>query len=247
MIKKIIKAVLKSLPFDFTKNQQYDTQTQQILRRHCKEFSNCIDIGCHKGEVLDWILAAAPQGQHYGFEPLPDLYLALKSRYAAQKNCCFSDIALSDKAGEATFNYVVTNPAYSGLQKRNYDKPNEKDETITVKTATLDSFLDSVLPADYAVDFIKIDVEGGELQVLRGAVQTLRRCQPIVVFEHGLGAADCYGTKPKDVWQLFADCNMSVSLMKSWLKGAPALSLAEFEQQFEQAKNYYFIAYPKKS
>jgi FkbM family methyltransferase len=241
MIKKIIKAVLKSLPFDFTKNQQYDSQTQKILRRHCSPYSNCIDIGCHKGEVLDWILAAAPQGVHYGFEPLPDLYADLCNRYAEKQNCSFSDIALSDKAGEATFNYVISNPAYSGLQKRNYDKPNEQDKTITVKTATLDS----VLPADYTVHFIKIDVEGGELQVLRGAVETLRRCQPIVVFEHGLGAADCYGTKPADVWQLFADCNMSVSLMNNWLKDLPALALAEFEQQFEQAKNYYFIAYPK--
>lgn len=240
MIKKTIKALLKSLPFAFTKNQQYDQQTKQILQRHCKPNSNCIDIGCHKGEVLDWILNAAPNGHHWGFEPLPDLFAELKKKYANHQNCTFSDIALSDNTGTATFNYVISNPAYSGLQKRKYDKPDEQDTTITVQTAPLDL----VLPQDYHVHFIKLDVEGAELQVLRGAQNTLRRCQPILVFEHGLGAADCYGTQPKDVWQLLNDCGLSVSLMKNWLNNTPPLSLTEFEDQFHKAKNYYFIAYP---
>jgi FkbM family methyltransferase len=241
MIKKFIKAVLKKLPFDFTKNQKYDTQTKKILARLCGEASNCIDIGCHKGEVLDWILAAAPKGEHWGFEPLPDMYADLLARYADVPNCRFSDIALSAQAGETSFNYVVSNPAYSGLQRRKYDKPDEKDQMITVKTARLDD----ILPSDFRVDFIKLDVEGGELQVLQGAQETLRRWRPVLVFEHGLGAADCYGTKPSDIYALLSACDMQISLMENWLKGAPALTLSQFEQQFYKAINYYFIAYPK--
>ena len=44
--------------------------------------------------------------------------------------------------------------------------------------------LDGCLPADFAPDFIKIDVEGAEQLVLEGAKQTLARYQPLLAFEH---------------------------------------------------------------
>lgn len=46
---------------------------------------------------------------------------------------------------------------------------------------------------------MKIDVEGSELQVLRGAARVIRRDQPVIVFEDGRGAADLCGTRPDDV------------------------------------------------
>ncbi|HLY39530.1 MAG TPA: FkbM family methyltransferase [Candidatus Binatia bacterium] len=48
----------------------------------------------------------------------------------------------------------------------------------------------------------RLDVEGAELEVLRGAGRTLHRWKPYVVFEHGLGAADSYGTSPGMVHEL---------------------------------------------
>jgi hypothetical protein len=51
---------------------------------------------------------------------------------------------------------------------------------------------------------IKIDVEGAEEQVLRGALETIRRHQPVVVLEHGNSAA-AYGTRPDDVFRLLCD------------------------------------------
>ena len=47
--------------------------------------------------------------------------------------------------------------------------------------------LDDALPEDYVPTLIKIDVEGAEAAVFRGALETLRRYKPILVFEHGLG------------------------------------------------------------
>ena len=49
---------------------------------------------------------------------------------------------------------------------------------------------------------IKIDVEGAERQVIEGAIETLRRHAPIVVFEHGPGAQDEYQTSPEQVYDL---------------------------------------------
>jgi len=185
------------------------------------------------------MLAAAPQGRHFGFEPIPSMFESLKVRYAGRAEIL--SVALSSTQGTSSFNHVVSNPAYSGLVKRSYDRPDEKDTTITVKT----DLLDNVLPKDVQVDLMKIDVEGGELGVLQGAQETIRRCRPIIIFEHGLGASDHYGTRPEMVFALLDGLDMNVNLMSRWLGGERAFSKAEFKQQFETGRNYYFIAYPR--
>ena len=93
------------------------------------------------------------------------------------------------------------------------------------------------------IDFIKIDVEGAEMLVLSGAKKTIERCKPIVVFEHGLGASDVYGTTPRQIFIFFRDCGMNISLMRDWLSAKPPLSINAFEDEFNQSKNYYFIAH----
>jgi FkbM family methyltransferase len=238
-MKALIKKIIKSLPIDFTRNQQYDTQTKKVIAKVCSANTIAIDVGCHKGEVLDLILKYAPKAAHYGFEPIPDLCEALKKKYEG-KPYHISNIALSDQKGETSFNYVVSNPAYSGLQKRQYDRANEQDTKITVQT----ELLDAIIGENVSIGFVKIDVEGGELQVLKGAVKTIARCKPVIIFEHGLGASDFYGTSPEQVFELLSSCGMKISTMKNWLKTGPAFSKEEFEKQFQQRINYYFIAYP---
>ena len=233
-----LKSLIKKLPIAFTKNQQYDAQTVKILKKICQPHSNCIDVGCHKGEMLDLILKYAPTGQHFCFEPLPDLFAGLiQKQYPS--NCHFYEVALSRETGSTSFNYVVSNPSYSGILRRKYDRPSEEDTNITVKT----ELLDNIIPSDMVIDFIKIDVEGAEMLVLSGAKKTIERCKPIVVFEHGLGASDVYGTTPRQIFTFFKDCGMNISLMRDWLSAKPPLSINAFEDEFNQSKNYYFIAH----
>jgi FkbM family methyltransferase len=237
-MKKIIKRFLKTLPIDFTQNQKYDTQTKQVIARVCAPESNCVDVGCHKGEVLDLIREASPKGKLFGFEPIPLLAELLKTKYA-YTNCTIIDCALSNETGTSSFNYVVSNPSYSGLKKRKYDRANEKDTSITVMTELLDNIIDASLK----IDFIKIDVEGGELLVLEGAKEILKRDKPVVIFEHGLGASDFYDATPQAVFQLLTGCGLKVSTMKRWLSNASSFSQDQFTDEFKMKKNYYFIAY----
>jgi len=106
--------------------------------------------------------------------------------------------------------------------------------------------LDDVLPPGTRVDLLKIDVEGGELQVLLGARALLAANRPVIVFEHGLGGSEYYGTRPEQLHELLTgpDLNLRVSTMARWLAGRPPLSRAELVEQFERQLNYYFIAYP---
>jgi precorrin-6B methylase 2 len=52
-----------------------------LIRNHLKKDSNCIDIGANLGHILMEIVAAAPKGKHYAFEPIPD-----HVQFAKEKN-----------------------------------------------------------------------------------------------------------------------------------------------------------------
>ena len=241
-MKEFLKKLLKRLPVAVTKNQRYDRDTELVLRRVLGPTASCVDVGCHKGEVLEVMLRYAPQGQHYGFEPIPALFEDLKKNFAQRPNCHFYQLGLSNAPGETSFNYVMSNPAYSGFVKRKYDRAHEEDTLIRVRKERLDA----VLPAEARVALIKIDVEGAELEVLQGATGVIQTSRPVIVFEHGLGASDYYGTRPEQIYDLLAspELRMHVSTMARWLAGQAAFSRAELVQQFEQGLNYYFIAYP---
>lgn len=236
-MKELLKKIANTLPFGVTQNQRYDRQTKQVLKKACKPDSNCIDIGCHKGEIMEWMLKYAPDGKHMGFEPIPVFYNYLVDHFPASVK--FHRLALSDKKGVIKFNYVISNPSYSGIKKRKYDRENELDTLIKVETDKLDS----VLGTRHEVDFVKIDVEGAEYAVLKGARETLKRWHPVIVFEHGKGAADVYGVTPDEVFQFLEEIGYSVSTMGRWLRDQPPLDKAAFEQFFETGKHYYFIAY----
>ncbi|MCZ2442868.1 MAG: FkbM family methyltransferase [Flavobacteriales bacterium] len=149
------------------------------------------------------------------------------------------NLAASNSTGVSDFNYVMSNPSYSGLKKRDYDNPREKDTTIRVKT----DLLDNVIPKDISIDLIKIDVEGAELQVLEGAIEIIEKNKPIIIFEHGIGASNHYGTTPAKLFDFFSKVSMKVSTLDNYLTNKKPLTKSEFEKQYYDRLNYYFIAH----
>jgi len=223
------------------KAQLYDIQTVEIMKRALHHDSTCVDVGCHRGEILREMLRIAPNGTHFAFEPLPMMYQGLRETFGSLTNVHLYDYALSSSSGTASFQHVVTNAAYSGFLQRRYPHLDEQIQEITVKT----ELLDNLVPRHLRVDFIKVDVEGAELRVFEGAIETIRTNRPIVVFEHGLGAADYYGTRPEDVYDLLAvRCGLKLFVMADWLSSATKAPLRRerFCEHFSTGRDYYFMA-----
>ena len=155
------------------KPDPYDSQAFEIIRRTLRQDSVCIDIGCHKGLILDAMIRQAPYGVFRAFEPIPHLAGLLRSKYRANSRVTVHECALSDSGGETVFYINKRDPGYSGLSPRQgAGGTGNEVEACTVALARLDDVLPDIRP-----DFIKIDVEGAELGVLKGAAAAITQWQ----------------------------------------------------------------------
>ena len=222
------------------KNNYYDRLTYMIMERVLSASSACMDIGCHIGSFLQKMIKLSPEGTFYAFEPVPSLFDHLKNTYPSEQVFLYN-IALSDQVGRTAFNYVVSNPGYSGIKRRKYDRPEEKDIQIEVLTDTLDHLFHGRV---IDLRFMKIDVEGAEYLVMKGGRQLIKQNKPYIVFEHGLGGADYYGIRPEDVHDLLCDeCGLHISVLPDWLSGKEPLDRRVFCDHFYQGKDYYYLAH----
>jgi len=143
-----------------------------------------IDIGANKGGFLFWMInKAGSKGRVIGFEPQNFLYFFLKTFYSEKKylQVTIEPYALSDKEETATMiipeNGKSSSPGAS-IHFTLQDSPSARLEKV--QTTTLDNYciLNKVKPA-----LIKIDVEGHELKVIKGAFKTLETYKPKIILE----------------------------------------------------------------
>ncbi|MGB7731400.1 MAG: FkbM family methyltransferase [Candidatus Acidiferrum sp.] len=217
-----------------------DAELSKVMARVLKPNSICIDVGAHKGLIVDDFIRHAPQGTFHAFEPIPYLARLLRRKYRSNPRVKLYELGLSDSAGPTTFYINKSEMGYSSLAAPDHNTASKDVETCTVEIRRLDDLLPEARP-----DLIKIDVEGAELGVLRGAKKMLARSRPVVAFEHALGSADRFGTKPEDVFDFLAGSDFQISLMARYLANELPLTRSEFCNEFYRHSNYFFIAYPK--
>jgi FkbM family methyltransferase len=145
-------------------------RTFELLSQTGKDRPRFADAGANTGSFT--LLAKFMNLEVHSFEPNPGVCELLRS------NCRLNGVqaqiyqcALSDRAETRTLNHPSTR--WSGLGTLRNEK---YDSRVDVQTITLDS-----LGLDF--DLMKIDVEGWEVIMLRGALDTLRRCHPVLVIE----------------------------------------------------------------
>jgi FkbM family methyltransferase len=140
-----------------------------------------LDIGAHCGT---WTVSLSKVFKKvYSFEPNPTVYNVLCANLAlrGQQNVFTSRKALSSAQGVAKYFFRSDDGGGNGIENLN-PIIDSQVPSCTVKTATLDQWVCGERES-LPIKFIKIDVEGHELDVLRGAVQTIERFKPAIVLE----------------------------------------------------------------
>lgn len=70
------------LAIDYLDQDGYDTRLiELVMKKALSANSVCVDVGCHRGNLLAEMLKNAPRGEFFAFEPLPFLYLKLVTSF----------------------------------------------------------------------------------------------------------------------------------------------------------------------
>lgn len=205
-----------------------DLVIARVLRKLLRPDSCCVDVGCHLGSTLSKLLRLAPEGRHVAVEPIPYKAQWLRARFPAVE---VAEAALAAEPGEATFFINTALSGFSGL-RRHGDAG--EHQALTVRKARLDDLVEG-----RRVDFLKLDVEGGELGVLRGATECLARCRPTILFECTHSGLEAHGLRAEDLYDWLTAHGYAVWLPSGMLAGAPPLG----RERFVAAQVYPFEAF----
>jgi FkbM family methyltransferase len=161
-----------------------DDLTPIVSDHFVRRGSTVIDVGASWG-LFTYHLArrVGQEGLLYSYEPHPANALVLQKLANARPNVLFRPVAVSDSPGTAGMlvprhnNRLIT--AQSSLARGFEGIADVRVERVEVSTVKLDDEISET----QEIDFVKIDVEGYEIPVLRSGASMLRRCLPALLIE----------------------------------------------------------------
>ena len=192
------------LVYFFHNGLPHERGTEVLLRKALRPGDTFIDVGANVGFYTRMgSLIVGGGGRVIAFEPMPTALRLLRMNSADLSNVTVEAKALSDHEGVAKF-YIRGQGDTSSLS------PGSSAQQVQVEVTTLDNSLFREESHVERVDFIKIDVEGLELSVLRGATNTISKHQPIVYFEFLPEYAKHLGFAFEDFAKFFNEFNYTL-------------------------------------
>ncbi|WP_343636886.1 FkbM family methyltransferase [Fluviicola sp.] len=160
------------------------TDSSDYLLDYLEKSTVIFDIGANIGQTaFNMSLVQQSKGLHpviYAFEPYPKTFGKLERNIGNNPALIVKAYNLGLGSEKGSLHMMQHNAWNSGGFRMTSDTSN----SIVVPVISLDEFVsENQIPA---IDFIKIDVEGFELEVLKGARQTIRRFRPVIVFEYSV-------------------------------------------------------------
>lgn len=157
-----------------TERQQLEFVTFQNY-----QVTTVLDIGAHRGLYSYWLSKLVGHaGTVHAFEPQPEMINEIEraKRWFNLNNLHIHSIALSSKRGKARLKRGFVGNGGASIEMRD-----SIGEEIEIDTISLDEKVES--DNIRSISFIKCDVEGHELSVFEGAVVTLEKQKPTLLFE----------------------------------------------------------------
>lgn len=198
----------------------YEPQLIRLIRAAVKPGDFCVDVGAHLGYLTLFLSQLlGDSGRIASFEPVPENFSVLKEnlRINRTRNVVVHEAALSDSSGTITLS-CMSQQSLSWTPSAVARSSSAGVSTVlSCNAVSLDDFLAS---ADRMPRLIKIDVEGAELLVLRGAIKTLSSAGPLIFLEiHSWGSP-----ASKEVLEFLEQCGYSSEIVGT--RGDEAFCLA---------------------
>ena len=167
----------------------YQYGKYQMAKAHIKQFRNVIDVGAHIG-LWSWFMALDFENV-LAFEPMQEHRECWEKNMEGIRNAGMYPYALGENEA-----LVAVETRTNGSSGDTQVEPGV-DGDIEMRTIDYFNLQD--------VDLIKIDCEGYEEFVLRGAVETLARCKPCVIVEQKRDMSGRYGLKKQSAVKFLQD------------------------------------------
>lgn len=181
-IKTAVKSAVAEIGFILEKKTALNSEElllEQLLRQH--GIDCVLDIGANTGQFAMDLLKTKFTGKLISFEPLPDVYARLASNSKGIGNWQTENTAVGNESGYININVSANKESSSilpMLQSHADLAPESKYvASISVPIVTLDNYLKDQQVLKKI--FLKIDVQGYEMSVLEGALETLARVEVI--------------------------------------------------------------------
>src|SRR5579862_191031 len=216
----------------------HDLGDLRFLWRNLKPGAVFLDIGAHHGVYS--VVAAKKLGANgivAAFEPSVREYRRLRMHLRMNRlgSVRAEPLALGSAACTQKF-FEITN----GDNTRGGFRPPASEDRISeisVETVRLDDYVSQFPLA--RVDFVKLDVEGGELEVLRGASSALTKFRPILICEVLDATTQVWGYKAREIIQMLE------SLDFAWfdIRSNGSIVPHKIREHYPEIRNY--VAVPK--
>jgi FkbM family methyltransferase len=182
--------------------KQHHRELELIFERYIPKNAVVIDVGGHAGQFSKMFAEIAPQGFVFTFEPATYsrtiLYTALFLN--KKKNVVVIPAGLGAHCGCEIINIPLKRKRSLGFGLSHIGDDNSGRSVVKepIVLISLDEFI--VKTGIERVDFIKADIEGWELKMLKGARETLKRFRPTIMIELNEDHLKRAGDSLADTW-----------------------------------------------
>jgi FkbM family methyltransferase len=175
----------------------YEKETVQLCKRIIRPGMVIVDVGAHIGFYTRlFARLAGPEGKVYALEPHPGNFAVLDRNCGKYGNVHLLQIAAVEVERDVLLHVSPSSGRHSLLSSAH-----SWDEQIAVKGVALDRILQET-----KVDLIKMDIEGAELEALKGMRKTIDRSDDLaLIFEMNPPVLASRGLEPGDVLDTLAE------------------------------------------
>lgn len=220
------------IPIEILNFGGYETAEIRMIRHFLDEDSVIIDIGANIGWYSLNLSRDVTKGRIIAFEPIPKSYNYLRENLRLNNigNVEIYNLGFSDKDGMFEFYH---DKKLSGSASLKNIRENRKTIKIKCEVKRFDDFIPKITSK---IDLIKCDVEGAEIFVIRGAIETLKKTRPILFLEMLRKWSAKFGYHPNEIIDLLNN----IGYKCYFVENEKLIGIDRIDNEIK-ATNFYFL------